>query len=132
MTREARVVSENGRLFAEVIRSEACAACHACEIGRKERVTYPLPDGKYAKGDTVEITIPDHTLTRASLWAYGVPLISLVIGLILGALLFDNEALQALCALICTLTGAAVIFITEKKRRKSGRYECAVSGSRPE
>ena len=38
MKREAKVVRENGRLMAEVLREEACQSCRACRFGQVERV----------------------------------------------------------------------------------------------
>ena len=38
MKREATVVEVNGRLMAEVVRTEACLQCHACQFGQTGRV----------------------------------------------------------------------------------------------
>ena len=124
MTKQAVVVSVDGSLKAEIIRSEACAQCRACEIGQKERVLCELPEGNWNEGDIVTLTLPDRAFTRAALIAYGVPLIALLIGLIVGKLLFESESLQFVSALVFTFLGLVYLIITEKKRKNSGAYEC--------
>ena len=42
MVRDAIVVQENGKLMAEVVRTEACQTCRACAFGKKERVLVPV------------------------------------------------------------------------------------------
>ncbi|MDL2206593.1 SoxR reducing system RseC family protein, partial [Eubacteriales bacterium OttesenSCG-928-N13] len=75
MKQLATVVRENGRLMAEVIRPEACEACHACKYGRTERRLMALPSGDFREGDQVELNLPDGKVGIASLLAYGIPLI---------------------------------------------------------
>ncbi len=125
MTRQAKVVKTEHGLMAEVIRSEACAQCRACQVGQTEQLLCPLPEGEYAEGDTVTISIPEHALTKATLLAYGVPLLCLVVGLLLGSAIFESEPLQAACAAVFTLAGLVYLFATEKKRRQSRAFECA-------
>ena len=56
MKREAKVVRENGRLMAEVLREEACQSCRACRFGQVERVLVELPPGgEYREGETIKI-----------------------------------------------------------------------------
>ena len=124
MTREATVVNTAQGLKAEVVRSEACAQCRACSFGQTERVLCELPRGDYKEGDTVLITISDHALTKATLLAYGVPLVFLLLGLLLGRLLFPSEALQALTAGLCTVLGLIWLALGEKKRRRTKTFEC--------
>ena len=45
MKKEATVVSEGGKLYAEIVRSEACQQCRMCSFGKKERMLYKLPEG---------------------------------------------------------------------------------------
>ena len=53
MKQTAKVVNENGRLMAEVLRPEACEACKACKYGRQARHLVKLPPGDYREGDMV-------------------------------------------------------------------------------
>ena len=125
MTKEATVVETEQGLKAQVIRSEACAQCRACRFGQSEEVLCDLPEGDFKAGDMVEITLSDHALTKASLLAYGVPLLCLVAGLLLGHLVFEAEALQALIAAVFTLLGLVWLALGEKKRRRKREFECA-------
>lgn len=126
MTKQAKVVNENGVLMAEITRTEACAHCGACELGKKERVLYPLPSGDFQEGDTVEIRVAEHTVTKATLWAYGLPLIGLALGLLIGSLFSLNEPLQFCCALTGAASGLLIIRLTEKRRKARGRYDCTI------
>lgn len=124
MKREATVVSRKGKLCAMIVRSEACGDCHACDFGKKESVYYPLGEGNYKEGDKITLEISDRALGRATLIAYGFPLVSMLAGLLLGALIFTAEWAQALCALAALCSGWIVIRITEKKRAKAKIYAC--------
>ena len=74
MKREAKVVRESGRLMAEVLREEACQSCRACRFGQVERVLVELPqEGEYREGETIELEVPDGTVSRGALLAYALP-----------------------------------------------------------
>lgn len=124
MKREATVVNVNGKLMAEIVRTEACGQCHACDFGRKQKLHYPLPAGQYSEGDVVTLEVSDRALTRATLLAYGLPFLCLLAGLFAGGLLFRAEWAQALTAVVFLAGGCAYIALTEKKRRKNGKYAC--------
>ena len=86
MTQTATLVRVNGRLMAQAIRSEACAQCRACAHGQTERQLIELPEGfEDAEGETVELTLPEGSVGRASLLGYGVPFVAFCLGLALGA-----------------------------------------------
>ncbi len=129
MKRKATVVNDGGRLVAEIRRSDACGHCHACGLGTGDRVLYELPEGKYNEGDEVYIEAPVSALRSATLWAYGLPLICLIAGLLLGTLVFSAEWAQALCAIISLALGYTSIKLTEKKRRASGAFECKATNA---
>ena len=124
MKREATVVLHKGKLCALIVRSEACGDCHACNFGKKEEMHYPLPQGDYKEGDKVMIEISDRALGRATLIAYGLPLVCMLLGLSLGAVLFKAEWAQALSALIALAFGWLIIRATEKKRGRNRIYAC--------
>ena len=124
MTQQARVVRENGVLYAEIIRSEACQKCRMCDFGKKERLLQPLPKGNFCEGDTVTIELEDRKLTKAAFLAYGMPLLLCIAGLVAGFYVFSNELLQAATALVFTLAGLVYLARSEKRRRQRGTYEC--------
>lgn len=119
MRQTARVVLENGKLMAEVMRPEACEACRACRYGQQERRLLPLPAGEYHEGQQVELELPDGRVGTASLLAYGIPLVMLLLGLWLGSLL-GGELYQALGALVMLALGCLILWRLEPRIRKSG------------
>ncbi len=132
MKREATVVLHKGKLCALIVRSEACGDCHACDFGKKEEMHYPLPEGDYKEGDKVMLEISDRALGRATLIAYGLPLVCMLLGLALGAALFKAEWAQALSALIALAAGWIIIRATEKKRGRNQMYACRTEKLKPE
>ncbi|MBR3928658.1 MAG: SoxR reducing system RseC family protein [Clostridia bacterium] len=131
MKREATVVLHKGKLCAMIERPEACGDCRACDFGRKEKMHYPLSEGNYKEGDKVLIEISDRALGRATLIAYGLPLLSMLLGLTLGAVLFKAEWAQALSALSALLAGWLIIRATEKKRGRNQIYTCRAQKMNP-
>lgn len=127
MRQEATVVRHNGRLMAEVVRSEACQACRACNFGQQERVYIDVGALKCAEGDRVTVDIDEGSVSRASVVAYGLPVAALFAGLIMGALISDTDYVQALCALAGLAVGLAAVRILDRKLRKTGRYTPRVS-----
>ena len=63
MKKTARVVNENGVLMAEVLREEACAHCHGCDLGRRERLLYPLSGEGFREGDEITLELSGRTLS---------------------------------------------------------------------
>jgi len=59
-----------------------CDKCHAC-LGGNQTTTLRLP-GKANVGDKALVSMPDSTITQASLIAYGIPLAGLLIGMLAG------------------------------------------------
>ena len=118
MKREATVVDVNGRLMAEVVRTEACLQCRACQYGQKGRVLVELPEGDFREGDTVELALEEGRFARASLLAYALPVATLLIGLLIAVFAGLSEVWQALCALAGLGAGLAVIKILEPRLRR--------------
>lgn len=120
MRQTARVVRENGRLMAEVMRPEACEACRACRYGKQERRLVDLPAGDFLEGDSIELELPDGNVGRASLLAYGIPLVTMLLGLWLGGLFGRGELFQALGALVMLGVGILILKLIEPRLKKSG------------
>ena len=118
----ARVVKVDGKWMGEIIRSEACAKCGACQHGQQEKRYYPLPEGDWREGDQVSITLPDQAAFAASALAYGIPLAGLLIGLIVVSALGLADAWQALGALIGLGAGYLALKTLEPRIRRSGRF----------
>ena len=101
-------------------RPEACAACNACEGGKKEHSIWVRGEGEI--GEIAIVEMPDRMVAKASFLAYGMPLALLLAGLILGHALTGGSdggtAAGAAAGLAC---GMILLKMTEKNRR--GREE---------
>lgn len=122
MKQTARVVEHEGKLAAEVVRSEACQSCHACEFGQKEKVYVTVEDPNVREGDLVELEIEEGSLSRASILAYGVPAALFLAALFLAGRFTEKDYFQALCALGGLAVGLLIVKLTEKKHKRSGKY----------
>ena len=120
MIRRATVVQNSGRLMGEVVRTEACQQCRACQFGQKERMLMELPPGDFRPGDVVEIELSEKKFTQASIIAYALPVALLFVGLIVSSLLDATEAVQAASALGMLLVGLGIIKLLDKRIRRSG------------
>ena len=97
-------------------REDACKSCGACEGGKKETTIWVK--GEANIGDIAVVDLPDATVVRASLLAYGLPLLCLLGGLILGSRVTPgNEMGGVIGALIGLAASMAVLKMTEKNRR---------------
>jgi positive regulator of sigma E activity len=97
-----RKMSANA-LWLEVLPQIGCgSACGASGVGcqtnvfsslfhRQPMLQIPLPAGyDLSVGDTLMLSLPDHALIRLALMAYGLPLLSLLVGLWLGQTLMGD------------------------------------------
>ena len=122
MVQRAFVVRHEGRLMAEVTRSEACQSCHACRFGQQEKV-YVAVDGLVCEeGDEVEIELDNGEFSRASFVAYGVPVISCVALLFLSRLFTRAEGVQALFAAAGLALGLLFVKLFDIKSRGKGDF----------
>lgn len=115
MKQKATVIRRDGRLVGMMERPEACMKCRACDYGMNAEVIVELPKGNWQEGDEVELELGQGKLSKASLWAYGVPLAGLLIGLLIGSALQIAEIWQALAGLIGALAGFGILKWMEPK-----------------
>jgi positive regulator of sigma E activity len=117
--------------MAQVTRSEMCAHCKACDFGKKETHLIALPEGDFAAGDIVELTIPEGSVGLGSLLAYGIPLIMLLAGLGVAALLRLSELLQALFALLFACGGFFITRALDKRLSRKSAFRVTVRKVEP-
>lgn len=122
MRQEATVVSHNGRLMAEIVRTEACQNCKGCNFGRHERVYIDVGNLKCAEGDRVFVDIDEGSVSRASVVAYGIPVAAFFGGLMLGALVTGKDYIQAICALGGLGAGLVAVRFLDKRMKRGGKY----------
>ena len=102
-------------------RPEACAACNACEGGKKEHSIWVRGEGEV--GEIAVVEMPDQMVAKASFMAYGMPLVLLLAGLILGhALTGGSDAGTALGAAAGLACGMILLKVTEKNRRGKDQW----------
>lgn len=116
-------------MVVEFERSSMCEKCGACERAQQAMLMEVERIGDASLGDRVQVELPERTVLRAALTAYGVPLVALLIGLVIGyflpgwARLPGNPDLYAVALGALLAAGAFLILhLTEHKRRQSGRY----------
>ena len=122
MKQQAKIVMHEGRLMAEIVRSEACRSCRACNFGQQESVYIEVGDIDCREGDEVSVEIHDGAVTKASAMAYGIPVAALFAGLMTGAFSTDKDWLQAIFAVVGLCVGLCAVKLIDVKIRKTGRY----------
>ncbi|MBR2824639.1 MAG: SoxR reducing system RseC family protein [Clostridia bacterium] len=96
-------------------RPDACAACNACEGGRKEHKIWIRGEGRI--GDIAVVDMPDKMVVKASAIAYGLPLIGLLAGMILGNSLTGGQDVWSLAGGGAGLAISLILLkLTEKGR----------------
>ena len=123
MERLGEVTKVEGKwLEVTFCRPSDCDKCHAC-MGGNQTTTLRL-QGTAKIGDKALVSMPDSTITQASLIAYGIPLAGLLIGMLAGDKLFPAE--NSLGALIGAVVGLALPLIcliaTERKRKNNPKW----------
>ncbi len=102
MLRTGRVVSaKDGILEVCFERPEMCAHCGGC-AGHSQESLVKIP-GDVPVGRRIDVDMPEGKVLKASALAYVIPLAMLLLGLWVGSLLFEKEALWALAGIVCML-----------------------------
>ncbi len=103
-------------------RPSDCDKCHAC-MGGSKTTTLRL-EGKANVGDQALVSMPDSTITQASLIAYGLPLAGLLTGMFIGDAIYPAE--HSVGALIGAAAGLGlsliVLLATERMRRSNPKW----------
>ncbi len=117
LEQDATVIeSKEGHIWVEAISRSSCSQCSATSCSTSviskvfgfRRNLLKMENSLQAKaGDQVIIGIPDNVLVKASVWAYLVPVISMVLFTFMAVVQGYGDGLQVLFA----LTGLATGFI---------------------
>ncbi len=101
--KKSAVVTEiNGkRAKVQVLRHAACKKCGGClsAYTNKSHEVWAENPLQASVGDYVTLALPENSLLKASLIAYGLPLLALIVGLLGGILLQLREAFSLLLGL---------------------------------
>lgn len=100
-----------------------CGKCNAC-LGGKSQSTLHVK-GKAKVGDVAVVTMPEKTMLQASLLAYLLPLVGLLVGMIGFSLLLPG--LKDLAAVIGAAVGLGlsllIVRVTEARRKKDPAWQ---------
>jgi sigma-E factor negative regulatory protein RseC len=116
------------KAFIEVERSSACASCglqEAEELTTGGKVVFEAYNMAGANiGDRVRVQVRTGAFTKASLYIYGIPVLSLVIGAIAGAyaaaiLKQSPDTMSALFAMGGLVFGFIILFLLRKRGNKT-------------
>ena len=122
MLRTGRVIaSEKGQVEVCFERPEACARCGAC-AGQKHHTLVKIP-GEAPVGSQVDVEMPDQQVVKASILGYVLPLMMLLLGMVLGTLLFENEGMWAVLGLIFMGLSWLILRLAEKSMRKRAIWQ---------
>jgi sigma-E factor negative regulatory protein RseC len=132
LTESALVTRRDGkRVELELQRSSACDHCELNQgcgtgalgrlLGRRSRPLVIETDKDFEPGDRVLLELPESALVRASLLLYGLPLIGLVFGGLLAALLGFAEWLVVSIALLGLFAGFKFAARTTRRLEQGGQ-----------
>ena len=123
MKQIGKAVCVDGRWMMEIVRSEACAQCGACSHGRVEMRRYPLPDGEYTAGESVEIELPDRGAFLAAVIGYGIPLLCMIAALGIAYAVGLGDGGQAIAGISSLVISFFTLRALEPRIRRSGLFE---------
>ena len=120
-------------------RQEACAKCRACIAGMSEQDMFIEAENACNAeiGDWVYVDLRDNGFLNAVLIMYGIPLIGLLAGILIGyfaispALGFDGntkDIFSFFCGIICTLLAYLWIKLNDKKWKNDKKYRPVAIG----
>lgn len=119
---------EGDNAFVEVERTSACAQCGLQEVeelvGGKP-VFMALNTAKATMGDTVKVRVQSVAYMKASVFIYGIPVLFLIIGAVLGFYLagkfgISSDTMSALLSMAGLIIGIVILFLF---RRRGTRKE---------
>lgn len=114
-----RVVSiEDGKAVVEIEKGAACATCAstrcACNYGTKTvTVTAEDPVG-VRENQLVQISVPEGIALRAALIVYGIPLVALIAGILVGEYLGERFEIETLFEILGGIGGLALSLLVIK------------------
>jgi sigma-E factor negative regulatory protein RseC len=110
------------------VSQSACSACHAkgyCSVAEAEEKVVELsndPAMDFKKGEEVMVIMDSRLGWKAVIYAYLLPLLVLVAGVVVFSVLLENEGLAALIALFCLAPYYALLFLFKNRFSKEFRF----------
>ena len=117
---------ENDYALVTIERQDMCGECHACEmLGETKKCEIRCINRAQADvNDQVEIDLAKPTFLKASFIMYGVPLVGLLAGLLLGTLLplSLGTHIRELGMIVCGIGLMTLGFVWIRKRDQAKHY----------
>lgn len=121
MTQKGTVVlKENGILTIQFKRGSACENCKGCS-GQNTCLNIKMK-GEADVGDDVVVSMPDGQVAKASLIAYGIPLVGLMLGLIIASAAGGGDLVTIGSGLVGLLAASAITYAADKKIKKNKQW----------
>lgn len=131
MVRTGKVVeSKHGMLKVCFDRPEACQHCNACS-GQKHHTLAKIP-GNAPVGSFVTVDMPQGQVFKASVLAYVVPMVLLILGILLGLTLLKSEAAAALLGIGMMAVSYLLLRWIEKRLGKDPAWRPRIISVREE
>ncbi len=103
-------------------RSKACGDCHACVSFGSDQAETELANTLGAKvGDRVSIELHSGSVFTASLIMYGIPLVALLAGVLIGS--FISDLFTAVFGIGAAVIAFLIIRLFEPKFTKMGKFD---------
>lgn len=117
------ILREQNRITVSMKRSEACAKCRACVAGLGEREMRLVAKNECGAdvGDIVRIELREGVFIRAALILYGIPLVFMMCGFLLGKLLsgvfvyINSEILSFMLGVLALVSSYLLIHMRQHK-----------------
>ena len=107
-------ILEDGKAVVRFERTKACKNCKMCaNAGENHALTEVENTLKAKVGDLVEISLHSKSLIQATLIAYGIPLILLLAGVIVGSMWSD--AVGAIAGIVLALVSFVILRLLEPR-----------------
>jgi sigma-E factor negative regulatory protein RseC len=111
----------NGTAVVKVLRKDACNSCSAkgfCSSSNDENKVSAKSEYNLKAGDFVRISIPEKNITSASTYIYGIPLLLMISGLILGHLITNEnkEIFSSLLVLLLIALYSGIVYFYSRKK----------------
>ncbi len=132
MLEKARVTATHDNMARiMVLRSEMCGTCDACPVSKGEEFYMEVYNEAGAKeGDDVEVEMENNNFLNASLIVYGIPLLALILGILLGYFAYPvlglgkpNEIVTVLTGFIFTAVSYMLIRHFEPHFKENDRFK---------
>ena len=110
-------ILEDGKAVVRFERTKACKNCKMCaNAGENHALTEVDNTLKANVGDMVEISLHSKSLIQATLIAYGIPLVLLLAGVIVGSMWSD--AIGAIAGIVLALVSFVILRLLEPRFSK--------------